>query len=231
MKEPMDPTRAFALRLRETREALGLSKRDLAQRLTEIGFPLDRFAIGRIEAAGGPPPARKAITLDEVLALAAALGVAPIHLVVPEEGEIELGEALHVAAPEVRRWVRGERPLPGADEITYYTMMKAECYMGEQWRELAFPGAQPKKIRVQVPSGTRIKVHVPIECEIEEPDGRLRQGDALVFYPLGDGWAVDLYWVGLTGYSGCSGQGKFVADAVADLLENEAAHLTIRSEP
>lgn len=67
----------FGAAVARLRKSLGLSAVELASRTKELGFPITRSAIARIEGNH-----RKGkIDLSEVLALAAALEVSPIHLV------------------------------------------------------------------------------------------------------------------------------------------------------
>jgi transcriptional regulator with XRE-family HTH domain len=82
----------FRRRAREAREKAGLSQQDVVDRLVAIGYVdgvtdagepkprLSRAAIAEIEREGG-----RRIRLDDALAIAAALGIAPVHLIVPFE--------------------------------------------------------------------------------------------------------------------------------------------------
>jgi hypothetical protein len=74
-------------------------------------YPLSRAVIAEIETATKPRSRR--VTLNDAVAMSAALGVAFVHMVVPiddEEG-VELTPDLRVSAPTARRWFRGERAL------------------------------------------------------------------------------------------------------------------------
>lgn len=93
--------------------------------------PVRRRRLGR-EAAGGAGssgadllPAEKGeraqtAPLDKVFVLAAALGVPPIHLLIPLEDEAAVQIApgkpyKSIPAPLARAWIRGEIVLPASD--------------------------------------------------------------------------------------------------------------------
>jgi transcriptional regulator with XRE-family HTH domain len=83
----------------------------LARRLKELGLPhLDQSTIAKIESN------RRQLKIDEMLGLAAALDVAPVHLLVPvKKAQVQVVPTTtrtH-AAGEVRAWIRGDRPLGG----------------------------------------------------------------------------------------------------------------------
>jgi len=63
---------------------------------------------------------QRAVDVEEVLLLALALGVSPLHLVVPrrEDWPLGVGEA-EIPAAEAGAWWRGEEPLPGMDESAF----------------------------------------------------------------------------------------------------------------
>lgn len=67
---------------------------------------------------------RRNITVDEWLVLAAALDVAPVHLLIPIEDDL----APYAVTPEAtvgtgraRAWIRGLFPLPSTDERLYFS--------------------------------------------------------------------------------------------------------------
>ncbi len=67
----------------------------------------------------------RAVTLDEAIELAAALDVAPIHLLIPPENEatVTVVPGSEIPARAARAWARGHRPLPfwDVDDRTYVT--------------------------------------------------------------------------------------------------------------
>ncbi|MFE1576237.1 helix-turn-helix domain-containing protein [Streptomyces fradiae] len=128
---PMDlgPTsRAVADNLRRLREARGLSLRALSADLKRRGHSLSADALNKIEngrtpEAGAEPPKNvRRIDVDDLTALAAALGVNPNALLLPHQGSgsISLTGAGTVDATFVWAWAEGRRPLtvPEGDDGT-----------------------------------------------------------------------------------------------------------------
>jgi transcriptional regulator with XRE-family HTH domain len=115
MNEAATPEAIFSRRLKETRRARGLSQRRLVARLAALGRPLNQAVITRIERG-----ARK-VSLDEAIALAAALDVAPVHLFLPidDSERVSLTPTLEVSAALARQWARGRRPLDPANTRFY----------------------------------------------------------------------------------------------------------------
>jgi transcriptional regulator with XRE-family HTH domain len=92
---------------------------DLADRLAEIGYTMTRSVLAKVEAGH-----RQGVGINDVLALAAALGVSPVHLFIPYERshQIEITSERRVSALAARRWVHGWSPLPKSDtaEVQQY---------------------------------------------------------------------------------------------------------------
>ena len=94
------PREVFAARLRETRKARGFSQTELAHRMTERGHPMSRAALLRVERG------ERGLSLDEALALAAELFVAPAHLLSPPDGEfVWLTDRFGVDGEGMRAWL------------------------------------------------------------------------------------------------------------------------------
>jgi transcriptional regulator with XRE-family HTH domain len=112
------PSQHVARRVRELRTRHGLSARELAERLDDLGFPqIDRSVIANLENGR-----RKSVSVDELLAFAAALKVAPVHLLVPVDNDTFLRVGRASVIPEhAREWVRGSRPRRRDDSRIYYT--------------------------------------------------------------------------------------------------------------
>jgi transcriptional regulator with XRE-family HTH domain len=70
----------LARKVRYFREVQGLRQEDLAERIAELGWPMNRVTVAKIEA-GGTRAANASLT--EVLVLAAALDVPPLLLFLP----------------------------------------------------------------------------------------------------------------------------------------------------
>lgn len=99
----------FGRRLAEAREARGWKQRDLAER---SGISQSTIAKTETGKRSGQ------VTIEEALRLAAALGVSPLHLIVPleDEARVEVAPKVRVSARRAREWVRGEQPLRDEDD-------------------------------------------------------------------------------------------------------------------
>ncbi|MFG2759475.1 helix-turn-helix domain-containing protein [Streptomyces wuyuanensis] len=121
-KNPLGPTgnqvRTNVERVRETR---GLTKKQLADRVAELGRPIPPLGISRIEAG------TRRVDADDLVALAVALNVSPLALLLPaDEGPdpyISLTDRVAVTLSRAWKWARGERALsiapgeePSADQ-------------------------------------------------------------------------------------------------------------------
>jgi len=100
MEEPTRVAAVFARRLRAIREAKGWSQRRLAEELEAIGYPLNHSTVSRLETTGRA-------SVEDLLAIAAALGVSPLFLVVPHEQPLQVADGLSVAARDAQLWVAG----------------------------------------------------------------------------------------------------------------------------
>jgi transcriptional regulator with XRE-family HTH domain len=130
-----------AARVRDVRTKRKLKVADLAERCAAIGAPqLTAQAIykieGQRESATRPP---RQVTVDELLALAAALNVAPVHLLVPPDGNdvpYRVTSKITSWRFPVRAWIRGAGPIdPDADPREFF----AEVPRGEFYT-VADPG-------------------------------------------------------------------------------------------
>jgi transcriptional regulator with XRE-family HTH domain len=170
------PELLFAQRLRAARERQGLSVRDLAARIKELGITkgYDASMIGRIERADSRA------TVGHVMVFAAALRVWPIDLITPQEDD-----AFLVVAPKfkldgatARSWVRGTHLPDGHDGLTYLGEMPVE----ERHRVLApalAGGASPLVRAVMDPTSMeraleRFDDHLSDQLA-EQADGRRRK--------------------------------------------------------
>ncbi len=98
----------FRRRLRETRRALDLTQVDLAARVTAQGGVMTQTTITRLERGS------RAVTVDELFSLAAALDVSPLALLLPLDSDVSLRLDRHVVTPrQLVDWVVGREPLRG----------------------------------------------------------------------------------------------------------------------
>jgi transcriptional regulator with XRE-family HTH domain len=104
--EAKRPSQVFAQRLREKREARGFTQTELAHLVTEAGQPMSKVALLRIERG------ERGLLLDEALALAQVLHVAPAHLLSPEDEEqVALTPSFSVDGAGLRNWLLFGAPM------------------------------------------------------------------------------------------------------------------------
>jgi transcriptional regulator with XRE-family HTH domain len=113
----------------EVRRRRGWTQQQLADKLAEIGYPMERTAILRLEKGK-----RADVRLSDVFAFALALDTWPINLIVPREDEapVQVGGRV-VTAPAARAWIRGQGLLRGMNPVAAF----AELPESEQRRGLA----------------------------------------------------------------------------------------------
>ncbi|MFD0138030.1 helix-turn-helix domain-containing protein [Streptomyces sp. NPDC127159] len=110
-KNPLGPTgeqvRDNVLRIREAR---GMTKKQLADRVQELGRPIPPLGISRIEAG------TRRVDADDLVALAIALNVTPLALLLPAHGGadpyIDLTSATTTTVSRAWKWARGDNALP-----------------------------------------------------------------------------------------------------------------------
>jgi len=109
--EQLLPAQVFSRRVKEARESLGWSQQQLVDELKRLGYPMPRSSLTKIENEHSP---RADARLRDVLALASALRVPPVHLLVPLEDEatIAVTPEVRLGAPLARAWIRGQALLP-----------------------------------------------------------------------------------------------------------------------
>lgn len=112
-----DPTAVLARRVKELRTKRGLSAAALAEQMQAVGVDWQRIVVTKLENGR-----RQEVSVRELLALAAVLEVAPVHLLVPLEDDApyEVTPGREEAAVKVRAFVRGAEPLPGMDPGNYF---------------------------------------------------------------------------------------------------------------
>jgi transcriptional regulator with XRE-family HTH domain len=117
-----------AARIREVRKRRGWQPAELARRCAQLdGKKWTENTIENIEGGrrrGGSH--RRAVTVDELLTLAAALNVAPLHLMVPPDDDdrpYPVAPGTAATASAARRWIRGFgllADLPNVGELREY---------------------------------------------------------------------------------------------------------------
>jgi len=110
------PTEVFRERLREVRRLKRWTQSDLAAALAGNGVDLAEPAVTRMERGS------RGVSLDEAIAIAAVLGVSPLHMFVPldDNDSSQVTPQMSVPVTEARAWARGQRPLREEDERLFY---------------------------------------------------------------------------------------------------------------
>ena len=99
---PAELSRRIGAAISETRETQDVSAVKLSARTAELGYPIHRVAISKLESG------ERAITVPELVILAAALNTVPLALLLP--GTVE--ETVEILP---------NNPMPGADAIGWFT--------------------------------------------------------------------------------------------------------------
>lgn len=113
-------------RLRD--DVLGITATELAERCRNLGFPISRVAIAKIEANSRAGK----LDLSELLILARALDVSPAQLTFPDlpKGKSEMLPGVQQQSWEAIRWFSGESgPFARAKGFTNADGVPVEAYM------------------------------------------------------------------------------------------------------
>lgn len=101
-----------AANVRRHRERMGLGFAQLSRELIKAGRDIPPLGIGRIESG------ERRVDVDELTALAAAFGVCPATLLMPEvadaEAVVQLTGAEKGQAQRIWSWLTGSYPLEGS---------------------------------------------------------------------------------------------------------------------
>jgi transcriptional regulator with XRE-family HTH domain len=132
--------RNVAINMRAIRKERGMSLRALSTRMGELGRSLAPDTLSRIERAafGGPKQLRR-VDVDDLVALALALGVTPSRLLLPgpqtisTPPRVQLTTVVNAPPRAIWRWANGISPLPPS---SYGDMLPADHPMGD-WRAIA----------------------------------------------------------------------------------------------
>jgi transcriptional regulator with XRE-family HTH domain len=120
-RENLTADQLVADQVRALRDRRGISQQQLADTL---GVP--QSTIARIESGG------RMISVGELLRIAWALDVAPVHLLAASfrPQDIPIQEGLRLSPKDARDWIRGDTPIPGGDHRSYYDNISEE-----EWEE------------------------------------------------------------------------------------------------
>jgi transcriptional regulator with XRE-family HTH domain len=131
-----------AKRVREVRQKRGLTAAQLAEQMTRVGVPWKRGVVAKLESG-----LREAVSVEELLALAYVLDVAPVHLLVPFDDKTPYRATPTRVEPSgaVRDWVRGAWYLEGVDVRGFFSELPPHEF---------HPPARPGDPRVIAPAKT-----------------------------------------------------------------------------
>ncbi len=88
--------------------------------LTARGLEL-RDLLDALEKSGYTPDSPATVLLNDAFAIAAVLGVSPLHLLVPdEEDAIAVTPEIAAARRDLDLWIRGLKPLRHKDELLFH---------------------------------------------------------------------------------------------------------------
>ncbi|WFE45013.1 helix-turn-helix domain-containing protein [Verrucosispora sp. WMMD1129] len=117
----LEPHRVIADRVRDLRKKRRWSAAQLAAELQEVGLRWDRSIVASFELGR-----RASVSVEELLALAYVLDVAPVHLLVPPDKASDSGP-FYLVIPsfgarldEARDWIRGREPIVGQDPRSFF---------------------------------------------------------------------------------------------------------------
>ncbi len=96
-----------------------------------------RDLLDALETAGYTPDSPASVLLNDAFAIAAVLGVSPVHLLVPDETEpIYLTPEIAAARRDLDLWIRGLKPLRDEDELTFHLEASNDDLDAEKVAEL-----------------------------------------------------------------------------------------------
>jgi transcriptional regulator with XRE-family HTH domain len=110
------PSEVFRARLRLVRRLKGWTQQQLSAELARADVELSESAIVRMEKG------TRGVSLNEAIAIAAVLGVSPLHMTVPldNDQDVDVAPAITVPVLDARAWARGQTPLRAGDDDRFF---------------------------------------------------------------------------------------------------------------
>ncbi len=95
-------------RLKQLRKTQGIGYAELSRKLAQVGCAIAELGLRKIENG------ERKVSVDDLLALAYALDVAPVTLLVPDVDAGDIVEGTGLTAAKLWAWVRAEEPFGAA---------------------------------------------------------------------------------------------------------------------
>jgi transcriptional regulator with XRE-family HTH domain len=189
----------LAKKVRQYRKAQGLHQEDLAERTTELGLPMNRVTVAKIEAGG---TRADNASLTEVLVLAAALDVPPPLLFLPLGDTEDMAIGTETVHPHlVLDWLAGDTSfVMGSRRVRNQTAWYRNAqplFLFRQLRELqnAVHRAWPQEGLAPVPHRSRELADEAL-ARLAEHRGYMRQA-GLSVPEMADEWQKRMAELGL----------------------------------
>lgn len=131
-KNPLGPSgERLRRRIAQLREERGLTKKQLSERVAELGRPIPPLGISRLEAG------TRRVDSDDLIALALALRVSVNALLLPTGGdgstEVELTERASLSAAQAWEWADGDKPHDKAERDEYGDLLRYRLDSRPEW--------------------------------------------------------------------------------------------------
>lgn len=156
-------------RLLELRRRRGLSQTGLSKRLADAGVTLHPTAITKIERGA------RAVTIEEVLALAYVLNVSPTNLILPTDDDlapVKITPKIEHQAEWVRDWIAGVGPLPADDSEADYRAREDEYLSAAPVHEQRAVRAALHPLMIEIEGLKVLAREAVLAAQGEEPDDR-----------------------------------------------------------
>jgi len=120
--------------VKAARELARLSQGDVVKRLKALDVRIGQATIARLETG------TRRTSVDDLLAIAAAIGVSPLHLLAASftHDTVKVTPKLEAGPQRMRQWLKGEMPLWGTDEERFFELVPDEERLARQRRGLVY---------------------------------------------------------------------------------------------
>ncbi|WP_234539457.1 helix-turn-helix domain-containing protein [Streptomyces shenzhenensis] len=131
-KNPLGPTgERLRHAIARVREARGMSKKELSDRVAALGRPIPPLGISRLEAG------TRRIDADDLVALAFALRVNVNALLLPTDGDgtekVDLTDQVSLTAADAWQWADGDKPHATTERDKYGQVLRFRLDSRPEW--------------------------------------------------------------------------------------------------